>query len=329
MEWLLRRGFWVIQLIGLAIIAALFANTTTALLVFYLVPDGATSVAPPELEGDEPEDSQRASPPGRLDQRTRRAERNAEKILARNLFCPTCGPTPVPEAGPDSGTPGVAHDDELSGARRSTLPLVVAATMESEDPELSVATLVDVERGIGGLFGVGDLLNGEVEIVRVTAGVVHVINAGQLEYIPFDGPVAAPPPSTTRPPASTKPPRPSHALPGAEEAISCNAAGDCVVDRAFVESLIATPKLLVGQGSAAPTTTRDGAPGFKLRRVRKGTLPHLLGLRSGDVITEVGGTPLTLDALTGLFSTLRHASHIELMIDRRGHKAARSLEIRS
>ena len=53
----------------------------------------------------------------------------------------------------------------------------------------------------------------------------------------------------------------------------------------------ANPKLLLNQGGASPTTTSDGAPGFRLRGVRKGTLADLLGLKNGDVITEVYGPP--------------------------------------
>lgn len=336
-DWLLRRNFWLVKMVGLMVVTALAANTSTTLLALYLI-GGASSEAaasPDDGGGDDDQDevadeaalASAAALAPRGDERARRAERTAERILGYSPFCPTCGPTPPPPTDEVVLAEGQA---DLSGARRSALPLVVAATMEADDPARSVATLVDVQRGVGGLFGVGDTLGANVEIVHVAAGVVHIRNAGRLEFIPFDGlpPAPAAAPTATRPAKDEAKPS-NRGIPGAEDAIQCSDEGNCVVDRAFVEQLIAQPKLLMGQGGAAPTTTKDGDPGFRLRGVRKGTLPDLLGLRNGDVITEVGGTPLTMDVVAGLYGKLRHASNIEVTVDRKGQRLTRRLEIRS
>lgn len=340
MDWLLHRNFWIVRLLGAAMVTALLADTMSTASGRYLM-NSATSARTTSSEPDQEEDADanadaNADASGgttpaaswRTGDRARRAEYSATRILGHNLFCPTCAPEPPTEdASPSRVASG--DPDTLSGAQRSALPFVVAATMEAEDPEHSIATLVDVQQGTGGLFGVGDRLGANVEVVQVTTGVVHIRNAGRLEYIPFEGAMAAPP----VPPASAKHPGariPKQAsIAGAQEAITCNAEGDCVVDRAFVEQLIANPGILVGQGRASPATTKSGAPGFRLRAVRKGSVPDLLGLRNGDVVTEVGGSPLTLDALPGLFGKLRHASNIDVRIDRRGKALARNLEIRS
>lgn len=344
-DWLLRRNFWMVKLFGVLTITALAANTTTTLLTFWLL----SSAAPRDTEAHDDADGEGGDDDGAEDGATlaaatasatprndhaRRAERNAERILGYSPFCPTCGPADVvqPEAVVASIEPGTTG---LAGAQRSTLPLVVAATMEAEDPARSLATLVDTTRGVGGLFGVGDQLGPNVEILSVTTGVVHISNAGKLEYIPFDAlPVGpAPKPESKvedgKGKDEGKPADDSRKIPGAEEAIQCSGKGDCVVDRAFVEQLFSNPKLLLNQGGATPTTTSDGAPGFKLRGVRKGTLADLLGLKNGDVITEVGGSPLTMDVLPGLYGKLRHASHLEVTVDRKGDRMTRQLEIRS
>jgi type II secretory pathway component PulC len=337
-EWLLRRNYWIVRLVGAMAIMALAANTATTLLAFWLL-SGSTasaSASEDEAEGedDEAEDGATLASAGvgkPSNERARRAERNAEKILGYNPFCSTCGPTPtVPPEG-ELGPllePGTA---DLAGAKRTSLPLVVAATMEADDPAHSLATLVDTTRGVGGLFGVGDALGTDVEILSVATGVVHIRNAGRLEYIPFDAlPVAPEPkPEKTEKKGKAEAAPAKGSIPGAEEAIQCSGKGDCVVDRAFVEKLIAEPKLLMGQGGASPSTTKDGAPGFKLRGVKKGTLPDLLGLKNGDVITEVGGSPLTMDMLPGLYGKLRNAAHVEVTVDRRGERMTRQLEIRS
>jgi general secretion pathway protein C len=336
-DWLLRRNFWIVRLVGVAIVAALVANTATTLLALRLL-SGATGPVTPladEADEEEGEDAEDAPSPALAahapsDERARRAERNAERILGYSPFCPTCGPAPA--ASPVAADPAMEGAPAPSEAQRTQLPLVVAATMEADDPKRSLATLVDTTHGRSGLFGVGDPLGPSVELVAVATGVVHIRNEGRLEYIPFEGLPPAPAPAT-KPKAKAKDEAKAAAdersIPGAQEAIQCRTEGDCVVERAFVEQLIASPKLLVGQGGASPATTTDGAPGFRLRGVRKGTLPDLLGLENGDVITEVGGAPLTMDVLPGLYGKLRHASHVEVTVDRKGKRMTRSLEIRS
>lgn len=329
----------MVKLLGALVVTGLLANTTTTLLALYLMSDRTMAPAPePDADDDEPSEGPVMARQSSGNDRARQAERTAERILGRNVFCPTCSPAATPRSDGDGGAShdptGADRGEDLSGARRSQLPLVVAATMEHDDPSLSVATLIDTERGVGGLFGVGDLVGGQVEIVHVATGVVHISHNGVLEYIPFEA-LAAPAksgkPGASRPATTAtephKPPR--HAIDGAAEAIQCTDKGDCVVDRAFVEKLIANPKLLVGQGGVAPTKAKDGSPGFRLRGVRKGSLPHLLGLKNGDIITEVGGSPLTMDVAMGLYSKLRHASHVEVTVDRRGTPVRRQLEIRS
>ncbi|MCH9687977.1 MAG: hypothetical protein K0V04_41490 [Deltaproteobacteria bacterium] len=328
MNRLLRHNFWIVKLSGLIVVMALVANTTTTLLALYLMSN--VEVVAPNQGSDDSDEEPVVAKASAVNDRARRVQRAADRILGRNAFCPTCGPAPDPDADPAVAQTQDA-DTGLAGAQRSALPLVVAATMESDDPARSLATLIDTQRGIGGLYGVGDALGAQVEIVHVATGVVHIRNAGRLEYIPFD---AGPPPKAPTKAAQTKTPSKPKApskrmIPGADEAIQCNAAGDCTVDRAFVEQLIAKPALLMGQGGVSPTTTKSGDPGFRLRGVRKGTLPQLLGLKNGDVLTEVGGNALTMDVVPTLIGKLRHASHIEVTVNRRGERLTRQLDIRS
>jgi general secretion pathway protein C len=331
-DWLLRRNFWIIRLAGVAMVAALAASTATTMLTFYLLSSTTATAATPADDAETDDEAgpspSLASAPAARDERARRAERNAERILGYSPLCPSCVPATAP---PPEATPLDPSQPELAGAQRSGLPLVVAATMEADDPARSLATLVDATRGVGGLFGVGDRLGPDIEVIAVATGVVHIRNAGRLEYIPFDA-LPLPPETPAKPEPKGKAEAPAdddRAIPGATDAIQCSGKGDCVVERAFVEKLLAEPKLLMGQGGATPATTKDGAPGFRLRGVRKGTLPDLLGLKNGDVITEVGGSPLTMDVLPGLYGKLRHASHVEVTVDRRGERMTRQLEIRS
>ncbi|MCA9712187.1 MAG: hypothetical protein KDK70_40500, partial [Myxococcales bacterium] len=107
MTWLLRHNFWLVKLLGLVVVTALLANTTTTLVALYLL-SGAQPIER-AVEEDEPDEdeptglAQGKSGPG---DRARQAERTAEQILGRNVFCPSCGPTPVdePAEGPSDAS---------------------------------------------------------------------------------------------------------------------------------------------------------------------------------------------------------------------------------
>lgn len=335
-EWLLRRNFWLVKLTGALLVSAFLANTATTIVGLWLFRgstalfgEAAEDEAGAQLDEDEADDAAAAAA---LASTTAPAWRDPEKIgariLGRNAFCPECLPVQEGAATPDT-TPGVAPS--FDGARRTTLPLELAATMESDDPRFSLATIKNVEGGFAGLYGAGDSIAADVQIVAIAAGRVDLLNQGRPEYLEFG---AAPPPSAPKSPSvpakktknTGKEAVASAGIPGADEAIKCDGGG-CQVERDFVESLIAKPQLLVGQGSARVAKTTKGEDGFRLGGVKKGSLPDLLGLKSGDIITEVGGQPLTYDSLMALYPKLRNASHIEVTVDRRGERISKALEI--
>ena len=338
MEWLLRRNFWLVKLTGALIVSAFLANTATTIAALWLFSDSSALGGAPD-DGAEPTDEEDAEDKADDEDADaalattkapawRDPEKIGARILGRNVFCPECKPE-------DPGAPAVAIGPggapSFGGAQRTTLPLELAATMESDDPGLSLATIKNVQGGFAGLYGTGDELATGVQIVAIAAGRVDLLNQGRAEYLEFG---SAPPPTAPKSPSVKAGKTPGRdpepvadaAPPGADDAIKCD-GGSCQVERGFVESLIAKPQLLVGQGSARAAKTKTGEEGFRLAGVKKGSLPDLLGLKSGDIITEVGGQPLTYDSLMALYPKLRNASHIEVTVDRRGERISRALEI--
>lgn len=337
MEWLLRRNFWIVKLTGALIVSGFLANTTTTIAALWLFSESSAGLGAPQADDaeateEEAEDAtDDAAAEAALATKApawRDPERIGARILGKNVFCPDCKPQD-PDAPAIAVAPGGVPS--FDGARRTTLPLELAATMESDDPAFSLATIKNAEGGFAGLYGAGDEIGAGVQIVAIAAGRVDLLVQGRPEYLEFG---AAPAPAA--PKASSVPARKtsardaktvaSAALPGADEAIKCD-GGSCLVEREFVESLIAKPQLLMGQGSARAAKTTTGEDGFRLAGVKKGTLPDLLGLKSGDIITEVGGQPLTYDSLMTLYPKLRNASHIEVTVDRRGERISRALQI--
>jgi type II secretory pathway component PulC len=96
-----------------------------------------------------------------------------------------------------------------------------------------------------------------------------------------------------------------------------------VVERKFVDELMANPAALATQ--AAVRATGDG---FQLTRVRAGSLPALLGLQRGDVLTEVNGQSLdSVDKVLTMATKLRRASTLEVTLMRSGKQVRKEIQI--
>lgn len=259
-------------------------------------------------------------------------------ILGRDPFCPSC--EDVAEQLPPPGPPPAevapyGEDHTLGpllrpGEPATALPLSLVATMEAVPPARSLATIRHA--GGVGVFVRGDEILPEVELVKVGAGIVHLRNEASVEYLALEPP--APPRGPKKPKKPKKKPKKKSkkknpfALAGAAEAIECPSKTHCTVERAFVEKLIARPALLAKQGRMLPYKKAGKMLGYRLVGARRGTVPALLKLRNGDVITAVNGQPLaTLDAVLGMFPKLRHSSSLQLEITRKGKSRQLLLDI--
>lgn len=259
-----------------------------------------------------------------------RAERIQGRMGTYNPFCPECTATPASEAMAPTNPPPPGVRLLEPGEQETGLPLTLIATMEAMPPGRSFATIA--HEGKVGLFGEGDLVLDGVSLLEVDAGAVHLEVQDAVELLRLRSDDRAKQRTRAQPiqPASPPKSRPKSGdeLDGAREAIHCRGS-DCTIDRRFVEQLLTNPALLARQGRAAPYA-REGLQGFRLSRVRAGTIPRLLGLRSGDVVTSINGQPLAnLDAAMRLLTRLRHASHlsIELVRNRRGQRQPMRLDI--
>lgn len=334
METLLRKHFWAIKLLGFAFAAALAASAiTTQVGTRVLLGTGDESeedAAEGDEAGEEEEDGLtfRDNPfsPKGASQRTNR-QGVSKTIVENNIFCPSCAPQ-RPEEGPQ------AFDEEgrplgpvlLPGEVRSSLPLRLMATMESSDPLYSFATIFDEEAGIAGLYGQSDVIRTGVVLTGIDRGLVHIRNNAALEFIEISSALEKTKPQVTEP---TKRKKNSRAIPGADEAINCPSEGLCVVERAFVEQLMANPALLAKQARVVPSVKDGETVGFKFYGIRRGSLPRLLGLRNGDLLKQVNGEDLTsMDKAMELYTKLRRASNLSITIERKGKTMNKEIQIK-
>lgn len=286
--------------------------------------EGDDDDADEDQDEDQDEGGARAKPspaPEGLANIASRKRSSAEAIVGGNVFCPTCSAVEEPI---DADAPVLASTGEVP----SQLPLRLLATMESDDPMWSMATIQDLDNNALGPFATNDQLRPGVTILSVERGRVVLLNQGRREYIMMGGeaPKVTPRPtlaSTPKPTPQSAPRGKSIEIDGAAQAINCSGS-NCTVDRSFVEQLLKNPAQLMTQARMSPV---DG--GFKVSRVRSGSLATMIGLENGDVLREINGNKLgDMDAAIGLYNKLRRASHLSVVIERGGAVITKDISIK-
>lgn len=350
MEAVFKQHFWVVKALGLSVAAAFAASAlTTWLGTSYIYDAGEEEAAAtgtdtdgePKLDEEDEEDKPLLNP--RLMSSPSRgpsaADRNkvTQTILSLNLFCPTCtkvvtpeSPTGGPAAMPDLG-PGELPQvsGKQPGEGPCTQPLRLIATMETNMPEYSWATIRDEEDGSVGPYWPGDRIRAGVYLVSVERSLVHVKNGGALEYIEL----GVEPPKPTAKPLQVVEKKEEAApsagsIPGAEDAIKCESENSCTVDRMFIDSLFANPAALTKQARVMPSIKDGETKGFKFYGIRPGSLPKLLGMKNGDLLTSVNGIELkSVDQVMGLLTKMRSASNLQVTIERKGESITKDITI--
>lgn len=284
---------------------------------------------------DDDEDADDAKTKGKAPIPTIKTQPDARltRITRFNVFCPTCLPEEALAAASEIPLPSELElteaELEFPGAVRTQLPIALLATMEATAPGISLATISRQDGGTG-VYAEGDELLPAVTLLAVDLGIVYMRNesagAGRVEYLQVSSDDPPPVPKATEEEKDEpKPKKSANEIEGASDSISCSGTS-CTVERKFVNQLLANPAVLASQGNARPYA-RDDLKGFRLSRVKSGTLPKMLGLRSGDVITAINGQPLdSLDGAMKLYAKLRNASHLTVDVTR--NKSGERQELR-
>jgi len=309
---LLRILRWA-KFAGLLALVAIAGSTASAALGWWLA---SADAKPARIE--EPEDERRASKladagPLALSDAARQQKKAelAADIADDNLFCPDCNPKARATEQAENPGPAIVPTE---------LPFRLVATMQSADPVDSMASIQNTESGKLGVYVKDDVLGENVRLLAVGRGRVLLAHAtptgGAIEALDF--PEKKKPRRGKKKKKKKKKRRKSkYELKGAREAIECD-KGTCTVKRKFVQGLLANPAKLNRQAKFK-SYSRGGKKGYKIYRVRRGTIGRLLGLRNGDLLTAVNGQPLdSLDRVMGMYTRLRRASHLSLTYERKG-----------
>jgi type II secretion system protein C len=336
----LSRHFGLVRFLAIGVIvslagSALSTHIASKLLIdVSLIGSESESESTPEQEQDESEEEEiderlaaaNASALESMADKGTYKQRSSDEIVGQNIFCPTCVPV---EAEPLLAN---AIGTQTAGEMQSSLPLQLLATMESDDPAWSMATIRDLESNMLGPYTANEQLRPGVTILAVERGRVIILNQGRREFIALGA--TPPPPPAVKPAPSAKPaseskPGKSVAIEGADQAINCSSEHACTVDRKFVEQLMQSPQQLMTQARMFPVTRDGETAGFRVSGVRKGSLATLLGLENGDVVSEVNGNKLaSIDDALAMVQKLRRANHLSVTVERSGAVITKEISIK-
>ncbi|MEZ4384001.1 MAG: type II secretion system protein GspC [Nannocystaceae bacterium] len=358
MEALLKKYFWIVKVLGLTVVVGLAASAVTTRLgasKIYVTgsgdggdDDGGDTDG--DTDGEDEEDDKKSPGAGLFDKasttkakpsndRARSASDKTKQLtvlLKNNLFCPTCAPE-IPEDDEEVvavGAPVIGEDGEplggiQPGEQRTSLPLKLVVTMQSSIAKNSQATIFDTESGSVGPYWPGDQVRPGVYLVGVERGLIHLQNNASLEYLEL-GAEIAPPKKKAKKTEKKEEEKPKKGeIPGAEDAIKCDGETSCTIERAFVEQILSNPASLAKQARVVPSVVDGETRGFKFYGIRSGSLPKLLGLKNGDMITSVNGKDLkSMDDAMALYTKLRNAPNLSVTIDRKGKQMNKEITIK-
>lgn len=190
MESFLRKYQWAVRL---GFIAA--GVTLVAVIVNHVVAGQLATRTVPKLPGFQVESNQRPTP---ADTSGPKASTWDDRLVSRCLFgCPDeSSEEPTCPDGCDEGEScqnGVCVPDEPQKPERdsdvpveSDLKVQVMGCMVADNPEYSLAMIQTPTSSQTFIVGVGDLIQGNAEIVRITRDRIFIRREGRLEYIQLD-----------------------------------------------------------------------------------------------------------------------------------------------
>ncbi len=305
MELYLKKYFWVVHLLAIALCATLAAKGTNHVIeAKYLL--GDTKKKPARVR------------PVAAPRTIETASKDDTLVSTRNVFCATCEP-PKPDVPVSSNV----IDDPLHPPATS-LPLVLLATaIARSDESLSSATVSNTQSNRAGSYWLGEQIPDAGEIVAIRPRWVDFRNksSNRVERIDLLG-AAAPPPPVAMAPAAVTP------VPGGPE-------GDLVaeidkgvhkiddthydIDRALVDKILGDPSQIARSARIVPSIKDGKANGFKMYAIRPNSVYAKIGMQNGDTIHSINGFEITSpDKALEVYTKVKSANSLSVQVTRRG-----------
>lgn len=254
-----------------------------------------------------------------------------QKICDRNLFnkdekCP--GVDEKPDTEDDKVGPEVVKSD---------LPVKIVGIIYGGTPYNGLATVLNTQANKINSFIVGDrLLNDAIvdEILRTR--IIIKRQGGRREYIELEqqeilrskrGRAKSPStsPLNTVAPIAEGPPPKNFSEEGFERV-----GNDMKMSQQYKEQLLNPESFakVLQDAKATPNIVDGQIRGFRLTRIREGSVYQKAGFQNDDVVEEINGEPLTnVAAAIRLLQSLRNESQVEVMVNRGGSSFPMTLTV--
>ncbi len=304
MQEFLRRNFWTVHLVAIAIGSWLFAGVATEAIATIALK------APAAKGGKESQTLSLQPKPVKADSKVVLAV----TLLGHNLFD---AEPKIVEASEEGG-------DAAPEAAKTTIDLDVdlLGTLVSPNVEWSLATVK-----VGGsskLVRIGVLLNERVQVADIQGHYI-VLQDGELRKVVRlwdDKSAAKPVPKASAPVAAA-------AVDPFAKGVKKVGPYDYQIDRGMLEENLQDLTKLGMQARIVPNYEDGKYHGFRLVGIRPDSLYKAIGLESGDLVKRVSGRDIdTPNKAIELFEQLRSASTISLDVERRGQKVTMTYGIK-
>ncbi len=321
MENLIKRYFWVANLVVLATIAYLSARVVNNVLA------GAIAALPTHPPADAEGAAERAAAARAAP--SANTQDWAQAITDRNLFNSEPVAPDTGDAGPaEPQLPDHVPDERDPNCKKSDGRLGLLATMVAVPRDWSMAVINDGESPDSRLVKEGQAV-GDYTISAIYRERMVVARGGQYECVDLGqagqkgaGPVGG---ATYNPPAPLPPGDPDDS---SKDGVTKTGENSYKMSRADLNSKLENMEELARQARVIPHY-RDGKPqGFKLVGVRPGSLYSHLGIRSGDVLKSVNDEEISSpNKALEMYEKLKNGSKFSVEIERRGRPVTLTLDI--
>ena len=295
MEGMIKKYFWTVNLVFLAIGAWLLANMTNVVVAHKLRPI-------PSL-------SKQASKKKKRDNRKLQVEDN-QVIANRNFFgSAMSAPVETVEGGPDINDPGLLEGEGVESSLRAAL----VGTIVADDPQWSMAMITDLAASETDVYRVDQSVMEEAEVVAILSRKVILNHNGVLEYLELQEQAK---PKGNRP---GKQPRVAGKNDKVGKGIKKVGKDKWAIDREEIDKTLSNLNSIAMQARIVPSFKNGEANGFKLFAIRPNSLYSKLGIQNGDIIHKINGFAINSpDKALEIYQKLKNARSIDIELTRRG-----------
>ncbi len=330
METLLKRHFWAINLVGLAVIAWLAAGSLNALIGVQLSKASRSDDKPQIAAAAGESTLTKRLRDGRL------KEESGAVMSGRSMFeIPEPEVPQEPEEQGEGGTDGEGKEapPPEPTLEPTSLPIKLLGTMVVA-PEAWSSASVEIDKNPQKIVNVGmELLDGKATVYAVRRNYLVLNESGKLTVAPLYPKDAAAGADPANPGAPGTPPNPGANLPGPRPApprtsdagtpdapgVKRLADGAYQLDRNHVNEKLKDVTQLGTQVRIVPNYHGGKYEGFRMIGMSSGSLFSDIGFANGDVVQAVNGDKIdSPNKALALYEALKNKARLTVLIERDG-----------